>query len=75
MTVIFSVNFLLGIKIKHLIAMTGLLKISNLVLGGKEIVMSLYRRLEEHRQRQSEEPVGREQGLIPVTTRETALHK
>jgi hypothetical protein len=42
MAVIFSVNFLLGVKIIHLIDMTGMFKISNLDLGGKEIVTSLY---------------------------------
>jgi len=74
-TVIFTLTFLLGVKIIHLIDMTGLFKISNLVLGGKEIVTSLYSSLEGKRQRQTEEPVGREQGFIKVTTRETALLK
>jgi hypothetical protein len=64
MTVIFSLNFLLGVKIIHLISRRGLFKISNVVLGGKEIVTSLYSSLEEQRQRQRqrEEPAGREQG-------------
>jgi len=46
----------------HLIDRTGLFKISNLVLDGKEIVTSLCSSLEGQRQRQTEEPVGREQG-------------
>jgi hypothetical protein len=49
--------------------MTGLFKISNLDLGGKEIVTSLYSNLEEQRQRQREEPIGREQGLLSVRIR------
>jgi len=56
-----------------LIDTTGLSKINNILLGGKEIVTSLFSSLEGQRQR--EEPVGREQGLIAVTTRETALLK
>jgi len=74
-TVIFTLTYLLGVKIVHLIDMTGLFKISNLVLGGKEIVTSLYSSLEGKRQRQREKKVGRKQGFIPVTTRETALLK
>jgi len=58
-----------------LIDTTGLSKINNILLGGKEIVTSLFSSLEGQRQRQREEPVGREQGLIAVTTRETALLK
>jgi len=73
MIVTFNINFLLSVKIVHLIDMTGLFKISNLVLCGKDIVTSLYSSLEGKRQRQK--PVGREQGFIPVTTRETALLK
>jgi hypothetical protein len=45
----FSLNFLLGVNIIHLIDRTGLFKISNLVLGGKEIVTSLYSSLEGQR--------------------------
>jgi len=55
--------------------MTSLFKISNSVLDGREIVTSLYSSLERKRQRQTEEPVGREQGFIPVTKRETVLLK
>jgi hypothetical protein len=68
-TVILTLKILLGVKIKHLIDMTGLFKISNLDLGGKKIVLSLYSSLEEQRQRQREEPVGREQGLLSVRIR------
>jgi hypothetical protein len=60
-------------QIIYLIERTGFFKISNLVFGAKEIATSLYSSLEG--QRQSEEPVGREQGFIRVTTRETALLK
>ena len=49
MTVIFSVKFLLGVKIIHLIDTRGLFKIINLVLGGKGIVTSLYRVSQEER--------------------------
>jgi len=49
MTVIFSVKFLLGVKIIHLIDTMGLFKIINLVLGGKGIVTSLYRVSQEER--------------------------
>ena len=38
-----NLNILLGAKIIHLIDRTELFKISNLVLGGKAIVTSLYR--------------------------------
>jgi uncharacterized membrane protein len=52
MTVIFSVKFLLGVKIIHLIDTRGLFKTINLVLGGKGIVTSLYSSLEEHTDRE-----------------------
>jgi hypothetical protein len=38
---------LLGVKIIHLVDRTDLFKISNLVYGGREIVMSLYGSLEK----------------------------
>ena len=41
-TVIFSLNILLGVKTIRLIDKADLFKISNLVLGRKEIVTSLY---------------------------------
>jgi len=44
-TVIFSVHFLSVVKFVHLIDITDLFKIGNLVLGGKKIVTSLYSRL------------------------------
>ena len=73
-TVTFTLKFLLGVKIIHLIDRTGLFKISNLVWSGEEIVTSLYSSLEG--QRQTERGTSRrEQGFIPVTTQETALLK
>ena len=46
-------NLFLGVKITHLVERTDLLKINNLILGGKEIVMSLYSRLEGQRERET----------------------
>ena len=60
-TVIFSLHFLLVVKIIHLTDRTALFKIGNLVLGGKEIVTSLYSMLKRQRDR---EPVGRLQGFV-----------
>jgi hypothetical protein len=60
--VIFSLNFLLVIKIIHLIDRTDLFKIGNLVLDGKEILTSLYSRLKTQRER-DRESVGRVQGV------------
>jgi hypothetical protein len=53
-TVIISLNILYVVKIIHFIDRTGLFKISNLVLGGKEIVTSLHSSLEGQRKRQRE---------------------
>jgi hypothetical protein len=58
----FSLNFLLVVKIVHLVDRTYLFKIVNLVLDGKEILTSLYSRLEGQRHR-DKEPVGRMQGF------------
>jgi hypothetical protein len=41
-TGIWSLIFLLGVKIIHLVDRTGLFKIYNLVLGGEAIVSDLY---------------------------------
>jgi hypothetical protein len=49
-TVTFTLNILLGVQITHLIDRTDLFKISNLFLGGKAIVTSLYSSLEGQRQ-------------------------
>ena len=65
-TVIFSLISLLGVKIIHLVDLTDLFKISNLILGGKAIVTGLYSSLERtwtDRQRERK-PVGRVQELI-----------
>ena len=62
-TGIFSSNFLLVVNIIRLIDRTDLFKIVNLVLGGNEIVTSLYSRLEGQRHR-DREPVGRVQGFV-----------
>ena len=48
--VTFSPNFLLSVKFIHLLDMTDLFKINNLVLGRKAIVTSLCSRLEGQRQ-------------------------
>jgi len=50
-TAVFSVIFVLSVKIIHLIDRT---KISNFFLGGKEIVMSMYSSLERQRERENE---------------------
>ena len=68
---LFSFNFLLGVKIIHLINGADLFSISNLVLGGKAIVTILYCSLEG--QRRGEQPAGRVQGFTRVALRETAL--
>jgi hypothetical protein len=44
-TVVFSLKFLLVVKIVHLTDRTDLFKIGNLFVGGKKIVPSLYSRL------------------------------
>jgi len=49
-TGICSLSPLLGVKIVHLVNRTDLFKISNLVYGGREIVLSLYSSLEGQRQ-------------------------
>ena len=45
-----ELNPLLGVKIIHLIDRTDLLKISNLVYGGREIVTGMYSSLQGQRQ-------------------------
>jgi hypothetical protein len=50
LTGMWSLIPLLGVKIIHLVDGTDLFKISNLVYGGREIVMSLYSSLEGQRQ-------------------------
>jgi len=44
-----SLSLLFGVKIVHLVDKSDLFKIGNLVYGGREIVTSLYRSLEEQR--------------------------
>jgi hypothetical protein len=53
-------NFLLCVKIMHLIDRTDLFKISNLVLGGEATVTDLYSSLEGHRERESDREIERE---------------
>jgi hypothetical protein len=65
--VTFCVNYLLGVKIIHLVDRTDLFKINLLVLVGKAIVTGLYSSLEG--QRQTEKQVGRVLGFIRVETR------
>ena len=60
-SVIFSLNFLLGVKIIHLIDRTDFLKISNVVLGGKAIVSSLYSSLDGQREKERERDRERQQ--------------
>jgi hypothetical protein len=74
-TVVFSLIPLLGVKIIHLVDRTDLFKISNLDLGGKAVVTSLYSSLVSTETEREREPVGRVQGFTRVTTRETALPK
>jgi hypothetical protein len=59
-TVVFSVTFVLGVKIIDLIDRIYLFKISNVVLRGKEIVTSLYSSIEGQRQRERERERERE---------------
>ena len=49
-TVIFSLNILLGVKVVHLIIATDLFKISNSIIGGKALVTCSYSSLQRQRQ-------------------------
>jgi hypothetical protein len=49
-TGVWSLIFLLGVKVIHLIDRTDLFKISNLILGREAIVMDLYSSLEGQRE-------------------------
>jgi hypothetical protein len=49
-TGIWSLSPSLGVKIVHLVDMSDLFKISNLVYGGREILTSLYSSLQEQRE-------------------------
>jgi hypothetical protein len=55
-----ELEFLLGVKIIHLLDRTGLFKISNLVLGREGIVTDMYSSLERHRERERVIERGRE---------------
>jgi hypothetical protein len=56
------------------IDITNLFRLSNLVVGGKEIVTSMYSNLKRtERDRERKKTVGRVQEFIRVATRERAL--
>jgi uncharacterized membrane protein len=63
-TVIFSLNILLGVHVIRFVDRTDLFKIINLVFGRKAIITSLYSSLKGQRQTEREKPVGRVQGFI-----------